>query len=355
MSAEKLAYFFEASDLATVFGDWPAEVGLVLCLGAAGACEMLLHHAEEDRETAVLRKAAALLGADKGGFAVVPEMAGHPTRRIVFSDQQKLLALVESEGDIAELAADFLLNYRFEKERAAKAALAEKIAAKAVALKSDSGMERKAEPVVQPFRWRPRLHLSELRSTPPVRRRTNAIPEGYVPAEALSAEDWQILDAELRVDHRGVRLLLAPEQVTIKTVTRLVQEVGFSEESARFVVPRKAVDDWKPGEPLVIDMPESRFPDSVRRRLAAGARAAEVTITGRGVFVTPGVLLPPPAPQPEAGSRRRGFLSPMSMGMIAVTMVGLTLGTMINAVEMPSNVRIELSALQELVHRARTR
>ena len=31
-SAEKLAYFFDASDLRSVFADWPSEIGLVLCM-----------------------------------------------------------------------------------------------------------------------------------------------------------------------------------------------------------------------------------------------------------------------------------------------------------------------------------
>lgn len=118
MIAEKLAYFFDASDLGSVFEEWPAEIGLVLCLDDAGTCEMLLHHREEGR--AVLRKAGALLERGPGEFAVVPAVEGYPTRRVMFSDELKLLALVEDEDDLAEMAADYLINYQFEKDRKAR-------------------------------------------------------------------------------------------------------------------------------------------------------------------------------------------------------------------------------------------
>lgn len=120
MKAEKLAYFFEACELRTVFAEWPEEIGLALCLDEAGTCEMLLHH--HDEGAAVLRKAAAVLDAPKGGFAVVPPVEGYPTRRVLFSDEQKLLKLVAGEDDLAEMAEDYLINYRFEKERKARPA-----------------------------------------------------------------------------------------------------------------------------------------------------------------------------------------------------------------------------------------
>ena len=331
MIAEKLAYFFDASDLGSVFEDWPEEVGLVLCLDDAGTCEMLLHHREEGRT--VLRKAGALLDRGPGEFAVVPAVEGYPTRRVLFSDEQKLLALVEDEDDLAEMAADYLINYHFEKDRKARERR-EKEAARAAVQKTPA---RSSEP----FFWRPRLHLSEVRAKRQPRPKAPEIPQGYVPAEAISEVECFFAEGELRIGRRGVRLALAPELVDIKTCTRLVQEVGFRDDLSRFVLPRKAVEGWQPGEPLVIDIPEERFPAGLRARFSGAARVAEVTITAQGVFVAPGAVIPEPELVPEAElkapvRKRRRFLTPVRVAVVLLTGVGLTAGTMINAVETPN-------------------
>ncbi|WP_417743925.1 hypothetical protein [Salipiger sp.] len=330
MIAEKLAYFFDAADLGNVFEDWPEEIGLVLCLDDAGTCEMLLHHHDEGR--AVLRKAGALLDRGPGEFAVVPPVEGYPTRRVMFSDEQKLLALVADEDDLAEMAADYLINYHFEQDRKARERR-EKEAARAAAPKSPA-------PSSEPFFWRPRLHLSEVRAKRQPRPKAPDIPQGYVPAEAISEVECFFAEGELRLGRRGVRLSLAPELVDIKTCTRLVQEVGFRDDLSRFVLPRRAVEGWQPGEPLVIDIPQERFPAGLRARFSGAARVAEVTITAQGVFVAPGAVIPEPEPaaseaELKAPVRRRRFLTPVRVAVVLLTGIGLTAGTVINAVASP--------------------
>ncbi|MEQ5870652.1 hypothetical protein J4E08_12155 [Sagittula sp. NFXS13] len=332
MIAEQLAYFFDASALGCVFEEWPEDIGLVLCLDESGSCEMLLHHAEEGQ--GVLKKAGALLGRGAGEFAVVPAMDGYPTRRVMFSDEQKLLALVEGEADIAEMAADYLMNYRFEKARKARERL-----------QAEAARARQAElgpRLIEPFTWRPRLHLSEVRSKVTPKRTPKPkkpdMPEGYLPSQdAVQSECW-FADGELRLGDRGVRLALAADMVDIKTSTRLVQEVGFRDDFSRFVLPRGAVDGWLPGEPLVIDIPEDRFPAGLRERFKL-ARSAEITVTAQGVFVAPGGAL---AEQGEASGvkedtsprrKRRRFLTPVSIAVALLAVAGLTVGTMIEALE----------------------
>ncbi|MCR8550571.1 hypothetical protein M4578_22335 [Salipiger sp. P9] len=324
MIAEKLAYFFEATDLMSVFVDWPEEIGLVLCLDDAGTCEMLLHHRDEGR--AVIRKAGAVLNCPVGQFAVVPEIEGYPTRRVMFSDEQKLLALVEDESDLAEMAADYLINYRFQKARKEKAVTAPSIAA--------------AVPKpVEPFRWRPRLHFSEVRKA--VQPKSKPVkgpemPQGYAAAEAVKDSECRIAEGEISLGHRGVRLMLAADQVTIKTRTQLVQEIGFRDDFSRFVLPRKAVDGWQAGDPLVIDIPETRFPEGLRQRFAKGPRVAEVTVTAQGVFVAPGAAIPQPEVAEEAPiKKRRRFFTPGRAAMVALVGLGVATGTMMNAVELP--------------------
>ncbi|MCA0942281.1 hypothetical protein LCM28_20570 [Salipiger pacificus] len=340
MNAEKLAYFFEAGELLTVFAEWPDEIGLALCLDDEGTCEMVLHHVDEGR--AVLRKVAAVLDCGKGGFAVVPPVEGYPTRRVLFSDEQKLLKLVAGEDDLPEMAEDYLINYRFEQERKARPAPTPAPAVDAVA-KTVSAALRAPEP----FRWRPRLHLAELAPKPAPRRKSKReMPEGYLPAEAVSDSECQFVEAEVSLGHRGVRVTLSPELVTIQTRAVLVEEVGFRDDFSRFVLPRKAVQGWVAGAPLVIDIPERRFPAALRQRFAASPRVAEVTVTEHGVFVAPGSVTQPAAPAapaealPEAATKRRRVrraFSPLRVALAVLTGAGLMTGTMMRAVELPAS------------------
>lgn len=348
MNAEKLAYFFEAGELQTVFADWPEEVALALCLDEGGTCEMLLHHVDEGR--AVLRKVAAVLDCAKGDFAVVPPIEGYPTRRVLFSDEQKLLKLVAGEDDLAEMAEDYLINYRFELER--KSRPAPRPAAEAVSAKVSAALR-----APEPFRWRPRLHLSELAPKGPMRRKSKGrgMPEGYASAETLSDSECLFVEAEVSIGHRGVRVTLSPDLVTIQTRAVLADEVGFRDDFSRFVLPRKAVQGWVPGAPLVIDIPEARFPAGLRQRFAASPRAAEVTVTDHGVFVAPGAVLvaadPVVAevtPQPEVLAkprRSRRLFSPVRVALAVITGAGLMTGTMMRAVEMPASFDVPVLEL----------
>ncbi len=334
MNAEKLAYFFEAGELRTVFADWPEDAGLALCLDEEGGCEMLLHHVDEGR--AVLRKVAAVLNSAKGDFAVVPPVEGYPTRRVLFSDEQKLLKIVAGEDDLAEMAEDYLINYRFEQERKARPAPAPK--PDPVADKVSAALRQP-----EPFRWRPRLHLAELAPKAPMRRKPKRaeMPEGYASAEVVSDSDCQFVDAQISLGHRGVRVTLSPEQVTIQTRAILIEQVGFRDDFSRFVLPRKAVQGWVPGVPLVIDIPEGRFPSGLRQRFAAAPREAEVTVTDHGVFVAPGAALKPPEPEAQplaevvAKPRSRRIFSPVRVALAVLTGAGLMTGTMMRAVELP--------------------
>ncbi|MBE9637118.1 hypothetical protein [Salipiger mangrovisoli] len=341
MNAEKLAYFFEAAELQTVFADWPDEIGLALCLDEAGSCEMVLHHVEEGR--AVLRKVGAVLDSAKGGFAVVPPVEGYPTRRVLFSDEQKLLKLVAGEDDLAEMAEDYLINYRFEQDRKARPAPMRVMEAMPEAVAT-------ALRGPEPFRWRPRLHLSELTPKSVARRKSKRgeMPEGYASAEVVSDSDCLFVEAEVSLGYRGVRVTLSPELVTIQTRAVLVDEVGFRDDFSRFVLPRKAVQGWVPGAPLVIDIPETRFPAGLRQRFAASPRTAEVTVTDHGVFVAPGAVsraaepaVPEAQPQAEVLARprrARRLFTPVRVALAVLTGAGLMTGTMMRAVELPTGL-----------------
>ena len=308
MASGKLAYFFEARDLAHLFADWPDEIGLVLCLDAAGLCELLLFHvSERDRMPA---KAAAVLGCARAELEVVPEVAGYPTRRVLFTHEQRLMALILDEDDLAELAQDYLINHRFEASRKPEAP-APKPAPKAATL-------------TDVFRWKPRLHLSETAPKPP---RKPDLPEGFAALDAQAECDFA--DGVLELGRTGLRLSLAPELLSIQTPARRTRKIGFRDDFSCFVLPRPVAAGWSPGESLVIDMPEEGFPKALRARYAQGPRQAQVTITGQGVFVTPGALLPPPPPEAEAPARRRRLFSPVRSALIGMVCLGLAAGAML--------------------------
>lgn len=322
-NADKLAYFFDATDLDGVFRDWPREIGLVLCMDDDGGCEMLLHHRDEGRE--VIRKIAAVLGRPVGQFAVVPEVEGHPTRRVLFSDEQKLLAIVAAEKDLPEMAADHLINYRYELARRAKK--------QAAPAKPEPKVKREAEPQ----RWRPRFRLMDV--GPRSKKAAQGMP-GYHPAGPRDRE-CKFVEGELSLGRRGVRLVVAPELLTVRTAAFRVNDLAFRDDYSRFVVAREAIGDWEEGEALVLDMRMDLFPEGLLRRFEAGVRRAEVTVTDHGVFVAPGEVVEPavaepvaePAPAAPAPRRRRRFLTPVRMVLVALTGIGLMTGSVMRAVD----------------------
>ena len=89
---DKLAYFLDADQLAGVFAEWPDDMNVVLCLEDSGDCEIVVYHQDEGHS--VLSKVAGILERSVGEFTVVPEMRGYPTRKVFFSEEQKLLTLV---------------------------------------------------------------------------------------------------------------------------------------------------------------------------------------------------------------------------------------------------------------------
>ncbi|MGR3321943.1 MAG: hypothetical protein ACU0DK_08435 [Pseudooceanicola sp.] len=325
-NAEKLAYFFESADLGSVFEGWPAEIGLVMCLDEAGSCELLLHHRDEGAD--VLRKAAAVLGLPVGEFAVVPEKPGLPTRRVLFSDEQRLLSLVMAEDDLPEMAADYLLNHQYEQKRKAR-----KAAERAEAPREVAGLSADR-------RWEPRFHVTDVRHKP-VRKPKADMPGGYAPASEIRGDECRFAEGILTLGRRGIRLVIAPDLVTARTRSIRVAEVGFRDDFSRFVLPREAFGHWQVGDALVIDMGVELFPAGLQQRFALAPRRADITVTQHGVFVVPGAAIEPEPPEPVrkptrlqglAAARKRIF-TPLRLALVALTGFGLMTGSVMRAVD----------------------
>lgn len=366
MTQDKLAYFFTEAELRGVFADWPEEIGLVLCLDDAGGCEMLLHHITDG--AAVLDRAAAVLGRALGEFAVAPAMPDLPTRRVLFSDEQSLLTLVAAETDLPELAADHLINFRFEQERKAKAKAAPGMAKPTAKIDGEAGGKAAAPPIMPPFRApalpqrpatstatadpveaflrrAPRFRLSEVRANLPGDRtaaRAGDLPVGYRPASEIRHEECRFAEGALTLGARGVRLTIGAERVSVQSRPLRVAEIGFRDDFSRFVLPRSAIGAWEAGDPLIIDMPVELFPAGLQQRFALAARRADVTVTRRGVFVAPGAPVAPVAkeaadpPVPPSGptapplsrSRVPRFIA-AALALVALTGLGMFAGSLL--------------------------
>ncbi|WP_163851503.1 hypothetical protein [Pseudooceanicola aestuarii] len=330
MSADKLAYFFDHADLCALFRDWPQEIGLVLCMDDAGSCDLLLFH--EDARQKVLEDAGAVLDRAPGEFAVVPRLDGYPTRRVLFSDEQKLMQLIGQEDDLAEMAADHLINHQFEIERRTAAAAEPGRSARPPAVPL-------AEARSAPAPWRPRFRLSYARPRP-ARPAKAALPPGFLPARQVQEESCSFPEGQISMGRRGVRVTLHPEKVSVNTAFQRVEDVAFRDDYASFMLPVAALKGWHMGDPLVLDIEAVLFPIGLRQRLALAPRRAEITVTPRGVFVAPAEALPQPEEEAAPPRRRAPFLRRSQVALVAIlACLGLATGTSVQQLNLKEAIR----------------
>lgn len=350
-NTEKLAYFLESDALAGLFEDWPAEMNLALCLDEAGGCEMLVYHRDEGR--GVLRKVSSVLGRPLGKFRVVPAMDGYPTRKVLFSEEQKLLTVVAETRNLPEIANDYAINYHFAMEQGldpmTMRAPASSRASKS-AKEPDPARAASAKPA-QPQAERPkrRLSLGEAIAKPatkPPQKRPGAapgnvpgLPPGYTLAASGGKDECQFAEAQMfgRGDH--VRLVLAPDEVTIQTRPVRIAEIGFRDDFARFVLPRGALSSWRRGEPAILDMAVEHFPSALARRFLDRPRRADVTVTSRGIFVVPGEEIEGWAPPERRSSVLKRVFTPMRVAVIALVGVGALTGSVVSVLQSQGVVR----------------
>jgi len=308
-----LAYFLDESDLAELLPDWPEGMQLALCLDEDGGCDMLVHHRDEDER--VLDRVAELLKRPAGGFNVVPERPGHPTLRILFSERQQLLGLVSEAERLAETASDYAINYRF--------ALEEGLDPQTMT-RADVGRRVPERPTATRVKPRFSFTRTEIR-TETAEADDRDLPPGYAPASASTRQDCHFLPARLEATGGLVRLLLEPEKLKGDPRPLPVSRVGHRDDFQRFVLPRRSLGDWTPGEGAVLEIPAGEFPDALAARFRGQPHAAEAVVTPAGVFVAPGAALPP------ASRPRRRLISPLRLALVALAAVGLVSGTVVSA------------------------
>lgn len=93
------------------FRDWPADMCLAVCLMESGDCQLVVFQQEEaDLFPPRLQEHLGLRGDELCFF---PAMPGYPTRTLLYSDEQRLMALVAEAPEIVEEASDYSVNYGF--------------------------------------------------------------------------------------------------------------------------------------------------------------------------------------------------------------------------------------------------
>jgi len=107
-------FLMTIGELRRMFDDWPAHMHLAVCLKDDGECRMLVYREEEG--AGVLPRLRRVLGLRMSEICFFPELEGFATRKLLYSDEKQLLALVRNSPEIVEEAADYSVNYSFALE-----------------------------------------------------------------------------------------------------------------------------------------------------------------------------------------------------------------------------------------------
>ena len=370
---DAFAYLMDADLVRSALPDWPAELGLVLCLVADGTCRTAVFHREESSRA--LRKAAGLLGRAERSFAVAPAVEGWPSRRVRFSEEQELLNIVAGEPGLVEVATDYAINYRFAREEGLNP---ETMVAGRPAAERSPAPRAVEGASARPGAIRRRLHLGlvgseggrhgvaapspgptlaavptgeqvagqaearaevvaavQAEARTPVQSGGPAsgpvlapvlaprMPAGFAPVSDVSRAECRFAQGRIGSDGQSIRLTLAPEKVTIRTRPVRVESVGFSPDFWRFCLPREALEGWRERRAAIVDMPLDCFPEALRRIFAARSYHVDVTITAEGVFLAPGM---PIAETPATRDPKPRWLTPLRAAAVALVASGAATG-----------------------------
>lgn len=109
-----MAVLMGPADVRQTFRDWPRDMCLAVCLMQSGECQlMVFHHQEAETFPRRLQRQLALRSGD---ICFFPPVEGFATRRLLYSDEQKLMVLVAEAPEIVEEAADYSVNYAYALE-----------------------------------------------------------------------------------------------------------------------------------------------------------------------------------------------------------------------------------------------
>lgn len=271
--AGTFVYLLEEDAVLAMLPGWPAGMQVAVCLSPGGGCELAVHH--HDEVARVLERIAALQGGAREDICVAPPVEGYPTRKVLFSEEQQLLSIVAENPNLPELASDYAINYRFAEDEGLDDPSATAVPqpdhpqrASASVTLGDTG------PSVMSARSQAFItHLS--------------LPSGYATPSPEQRPECSFVDAHLTSQGGRVRLVIAPDEATGSEVAVPFTRIGFRDDFAMFVLPRAALERWSQGRAAVLEMSADLFPEAFILRFSQEAHLCRVTLTQRGIFVTP--------------------------------------------------------------------
>ncbi|SFT09154.1 hypothetical protein SAMN04488040_3117 [Sulfitobacter marinus] len=265
---DAFAYFVDPAELSLLVPGWPAEMRLLVCMDAAELCEFVVFHDEE--EDAVFERVAEILDRPVGSFAVSPDVAGQPQRRLMFSEENALLKAIQGSEDLKEIAADYLINYNFALEEG---------------LDFDALMRPRQVAEDDPALRVTTDKIFPLASkgTRKKRKAPSGLPEGYASAEEAAPEECFYLGLEMWPAGGRIRIAENRDQA-LPMVPSLAREVAFRDDFSSVYIPRNILPGhWRPEDQMVIDIPAELFPAGFSDN--CGHRKVTVAVMPRGVFI----------------------------------------------------------------------
>ena len=284
-------YLLEEEAVAAMLLGWPADMQVAVCLTPGGGCDLAVHHRSE--LSRVLDRIATLHGLHPEDLFVAPRVEGYPTRKVLFSEEQQLLSFVADSPNLAELASDYAINYRFARDEGldqdvlARAAVGER----PVARKARAPRTAPSAAASHPMSPRSTAFITHL-----------SLPSGYAAPTPAQRQECIFVDGRLKRAGDKVRLVIAPDKAKGTEPAIAVTRIGCRDDFARFVLPRSLLEGWSPDKAAVFEMAVDLFPQAVIDRYMREPHHCQVTVTVRGVFVSFGapVAARPAEPRPAA-------------------------------------------------------
>lgn len=314
-------YLLEEDVVADMLPGWPAQMQVAVCLTPGGACDLAVHHQSETAR--VLDRILALHGLSRFDLCVAPHVEGYPTRKVLFSEEQQLLSLVADSPHLAELASDYAINYRFAQDEGldTEAATGATIGRQAATADKPAAVWPEAhEAKPDAMSARSQAYVTHL-----------SLPSGYAAPAMSNRPECVYVEARLQREGDTVRLIIAPDAASGKEPALTVTRIGCRDDFARFVLPRNVLDGWVQGDVAVLEMPEDAFPVAMVERFMRVPFLCHVTVTVRGVFVSPvapfasnEVTAAPAMPASKPRAKRRLF---RSVHVAVAALVGIMLVT----------------------------
>lgn len=272
---DAFAYFVDPDELAVLAPGWPEGMRLLLCMDAVDLCEFVVFHDEE--EDSIFERVSEILDKPVGSFAVSPDVEGHPSRRLLFSEENALFKAIQSSDSLQEIAADYLINYNFAREegldfdKLMRPRQSEK-ASKALLVNTD------------------KIFSLASRSGRKKFKKHEGPPQGYASADEVSPEECFYLSLEMWLVGKRIRIGEAPDQ-PLSTVPTLAREIAFRDDFSSVFFPRNILPSrWSSESELAIDIPVELFPAGFSKH--CGRRKVQVAVMPRGIFVEFGAAIP---------------------------------------------------------------